>query len=582
MRTQGHPSVSTEAFCPTYNLEKQALNFHVFPNNFNGSGYSHQISKDIDLNLITTTTTKTSDLTFRYPLTQTTSTFPYQSTPQINSVISTQPSWQPIVHMNPVSLVPEASTFPQPKLHPYMQPTFSMHQQTRINAASIASGPSCNNAFLPDNREQRSNPHQSANYFLQPSLIRTVPPQTTLPEFEGQVSNFPQLTTYFDINRDKRDKIDFETTVKLPPIQIPSFDSNPLAFHDWLNMFNATVDSNTTISDTHRITYLQNAVTGKAKELIKGYSCNPVFYKPALENLKSRFGDTFIVVNAYIKQLEKWPAAIKSSHSFVSFAAFLKQMVQTFKNLNFNADLNSSTLTKIVKSKVPQDLLLKWTEYTVRNDIQDTDVQHLQNWLEVNAKTYDKLHNQFPSFNNAEPSTFSSNALAPCSSNVISSNPQASKTIGPENFNQYRIKRKQCPSCKNEHNIMQCPQYSSSTPPQRYNIVKQLELCVNCLSPHHLRTTCVSNNRCQECNGFHHTSLHDPNKFKKSTFVVNAHHDLFHNTMHPNLQEPVWGSDNFLNPHPRKPETLISSLQILNKKAKSTNLKVEGFQTNQT
>ena len=257
-------------------------------------------------------------------------------------------------------------------------------------------------------------------------------------------------------------------------------------------------------------------------------------------------------------------------------------MGQTFRNLNFNADLNSSTLTKLVKSKVPQDLLLKWTEYTMRNDIQDTDVQHLQNWLEVNAKTYDKLHNQFPSFNNAEPSTFSSNALAPCSSNVISSNPQASKTIGPENFNQYRIKRKQCPSLKNEHNIMQCPQYSSCTPPQRYNIVKQLELCVNCLSPHHLRTTCVSNNRCQECNGFHHTSLHNPNKFKKSTFVVNAHHDLFHNTMHPNLQEPVWGSDNFVNPHPRKPETLISSLQILTKKAKSTNLKVEGFQTNQT
>ena len=156
-------------------------------------------------------------------------------------------------------------------------------------------------------------------------------------------------------------------------------------------------------------------MTGKAKELIKGYSCNPVFYKPALEDLKSRFGDIFIVVNAYIKQLEKWPIATKSRHSFVSFAAFLKQMVQTFKNLNFNADLNSSTLTELVKTKVPQNLLLKWTEYTVRNDIQDTDVQHLQNWLEVHAKTFDKLHNQFPSFNNAEPSTFSGNSLAPCS-----------------------------------------------------------------------------------------------------------------------------------------------------------------------
>ena len=55
-------------------------------------------------------------------------------------------------------------------------------------------------------------------------------------------------------------------------------------------------------------------------------------------------------------------------------------------------------------------------------------------------------------------------------------------------------------------------QYSSSTPPQRYNIEKQLELWVNCLSPHHLRANCVLNNHCQECNWFHHTSLHGQKK----------------------------------------------------------------------
>ena len=80
MRTKRHPSLTIEAFWPIYNSDKHALNFDVFPNNFNGSGYFHQISKYVDLNLITTKTTKTSDSTFRYPLTETTSTFPYQST----------------------------------------------------------------------------------------------------------------------------------------------------------------------------------------------------------------------------------------------------------------------------------------------------------------------------------------------------------------------------------------------------------------------------------------------------------------------------------------------------------------------
>ena len=120
-------------------------------------------------------------------------------------------------------------------------------------------------------------------------------------------------------------------------------------------------------------------------------------------------------------------------------------------------------------------------------------------------------------------------------------------------------------------------QYSSFTPPQRYNIVRQLELCVNCLSLHHLRTTCVSNNRCYECNGFHHTSLYDPNKFKKSTFVVNAHHDLFHKTMHPTLQEPVWGSDNFCKPAPQETQNFNQQSAYFNQKSKKYKPKSRRF-----
>ena len=52
--------------------------------------------------------------------------------------------------------------------------------------------------------------------------------------------------------------------IKLPPIQIPKFDGDPLAFHDWINIFKASVHDNTSISQTHRITYLQNSVSGKA------------------------------------------------------------------------------------------------------------------------------------------------------------------------------------------------------------------------------------------------------------------------------------------------------------------------------
>ena len=145
--------------------------------------------------------------------------------------------------------------------------------------------------------------------------------------------------------------------IKLPPIQIPNFDGDPLAFHDWYNIFKASVHDNTSISQTHRITYLQNSVSGKAKDLIRGYSCNPAFYSVSLAELESRFGSPQHIVTAYIYRLENWAhISSQNPHTLVSFFTFLKQLVQTFINLQFTADLQSSTVLTIAKQKLPHNL----------------------------------------------------------------------------------------------------------------------------------------------------------------------------------------------------------------------------------
>ena len=98
--------------------------------------------------------------------------------------------------------------------------------------------------------------------------------------------------------------------IKLPPLQLPMFDGDPLQYHDWINTFKATVHSNMSITDTHRITYLQRSVSGPAKDLIKGCSYNPTFYAAALADIEKRFGDADYIVASYITNL-------KPSHNFL-------------------------------------------------------------------------------------------------------------------------------------------------------------------------------------------------------------------------------------------------------------------------
>ena len=86
--------------------------------------------------------------------------------------------------------------------------------------------------------------------------------------------------------------------IKLPPLSLPHFNGNPLRYHEWINNFFSMVQNNTGITDTHRITYLQNSVSGKAKQIIKLYSCNPAYYETALNELMNHFGDPSVVVSA--------------------------------------------------------------------------------------------------------------------------------------------------------------------------------------------------------------------------------------------------------------------------------------------
>ena len=186
-----------------------------------------------------------------------------------------------------------------------------------------------------------------------------------------------------------------KSSIKLPPITISNFNGNPQKYHELINNFFNLVHNNTSLTDTHRITYLQNSVVEKAKEKIRAYSCDPAYYAIALKELMDHFGDHSIVVNAFINQLEAWrPNNDYNKQNFVFFASFLKCLVQAFEYLGFKADLQSSTLMKKAKERIPHKILIKWTEYTKTSIGNQPTVSDFQKWLEVHAQVYDKINRE--------------------------------------------------------------------------------------------------------------------------------------------------------------------------------------------
>ena len=243
------------------------------------------------------------------------------------------------------------------------------------------------------------------------------------------------------------------------------------------------------------MTYLQNSVVGKAKEKIQAYSCDPAYYPTALKELMNQFGDPSFAVNAIINQLEGWrPNSDYNKQNFVSFASFLKRLVQAFDYLGFKADLQSSTLIKKAKEKIPHNILINWREHTITSIGNPPTLFEFQKWLEVQAQVYDKNNreNVHKPFNNLNTFGQNNNNISRININNDNRNSNAINQFSdnsPNNWKQNSLhssrpanqhgqppfpprkdpdqSNKYCEKCKGSHILATCPEYQKCLPDQR-------------------------------------------------------------------------------------------------------------------
>ena len=174
---------------------------------------------------------------------------------------------------------------------------------------------------------------------------------------------------------------------------------DPLKWNEWSCMFSSAIHQNRDITDNERMSYLQTLVVGPAREAISGYLCNPGFYHDALSELERRFGNPQHVVAALTKELELWQRPQASDHAtLISYASFLRKLVQTFNAHGFYADLYSTYLVRIARDKLPWSLKMKWSEHLVDNGSPFPGLEDLSIWIDKQARACEHLQdNSFSS-----------------------------------------------------------------------------------------------------------------------------------------------------------------------------------------
>ncbi|KAK3704454.1 hypothetical protein QZH41_003417 [Actinostola sp. cb2023] len=276
---------------------------------------------------------------------------------------------------------------------------------------------------------------------------------------------------------------------KLPKLVITKFKGTT---SDWLrfwNQFEAEIDQ-TEVNQITKFSYLKELLEPKIRGLVDGLPFNSEGYERAKNILKTRFGKTSEIINAYVTELMSLPVIHGSNAGKIyEFYEKLLANVQALETLGKLGDVKGYVRMTLDKLEGIRGDLVRlddnWQEWAFPQLI-----EALRKWTERNPPKLEEKLSQ------TQPDKFK-------------------KARSFHAKQETTVAARTCSYCESaEHKSLNCDKIT--TPSDRKQHLAQKQLCFNCTRPNHKASECRSQATCQNCRRRHHTSICTNNSEKTS------------------------------------------------------------------
>ena len=292
------------------------------------------------------------------------------------------------------------------------------------------------------------------------------------------------------------------------PVQEPQvFRGDPLAYPEWKSAFSLLIERKN-ITPREKLLYLKKYLAGEAKNAVGSFflmSSEDAFVK-ALDQLENRYGNSYIVSQAFRSKLESWPAIKnKDATAFRSYADFLSQCLVAAAEIGNLGILDDPHHVKSLVQKLPEWARLRWNRqvaYTKSVNKRYPTYKELVSFVKNEADVMN------------DP-VFGENAS---SSPLRGGIPEETKgrrgggsdDKGRTNASSGTETTPLCTYCKKpKHKITECRTFTKLTPKEKKDFVLGQKLCFGCLaSTDHIHKQCKQKATCSTCKEAHPTCLH--------------------------------------------------------------------------
>lgn len=326
---------------------------------------------------------------------------------------------------------------------------------------------------------------------------------------------------------------------RLPQPEPGLFGGDPLSYPRWKKAFDALV-SQKGIPLAERLYYLDKYLTGSAKEAIEGYIFLPTetSYQSARDLLEVRFGDPFVVGNAFRDKIESWPRVTpRDGPGLRRLTDFLHQCLTAMSCVPNLQSLSDERENRRILAKLPDWLINRWARKVA--DIKNTDgrfptFQEFVRFLQKEADiACDPLISSLPArsaekhkdHNESDKGHPRKRGPATVTHSTRAEAIQDKKVAGTAKTQDQDKRPRNCTYCNKDHEVAICVEFNALSYTDKVAFIKKRGMCFGCLRRGHLSVDCKNRKTCDTCGKRHPTALHSVPKEangNNSTTTVNS------------------------------------------------------------
>lgn len=307
---------------------------------------------------------------------------------------------------------------------------------------------------------------------------------------------------------------DSEYKIKLQPLQLPMFNGNVADWPLFYAMFKANVHDRQDMSKTVKMQYLISKLSGKALSVCAGIPPTDVNYDVIFKALINKYDDKRALAAAYLDTLFQFkPIKQESAMCLANFVDMFGSTVAALRALNL--DMGELLLFYIANSKLNEETRQAF-ETSLQEEMPTYNklVEFVTSRSKILSRVNPGTSNDFKyKSKNPAPHTF-----------LVNNSSNGHCSSSSRNYN-LKINTEMCILCGKNHILSKCDKFLALSPRERYVIVKQHALCVNCLGSSHRAYECNSKLFCSVCKLKHNSLLHFNSKQVEVTVDSSSNHN---------------------------------------------------------